>query len=852
MVVAVRQDEAAVNRILRRADWRFLLQDPRPARSICFASGLLAQAVAAISEQVIDPTTHPVGDCDLVVAQNPTLQTLQASWATLRPGGACYIEWTSPLAAGPVKLQQLLESIGFTETACYWLWPWPDRASTLYWLPIESPHVVQYFLANRTHGQSLLGRFWSRVLEMGWRMSLRLRLLAPLSIIARKPPAKEATVLDVIRAGWSSWSSGPPPLHLDWMLLTGGAKTINKVVGLVFAESNPGPRLIVKLARVDESAAALDREAANLRAVRALRPDRADGIPQVLFSHKWAGQTVLGETALTGRPLYTELRRDTGRDLALKVTEWLADLAGQAPPCARSDWWDRLIETPVLEFEQNFGRVLDPAKLQATRAVLATLGDLPLVCEQRDCSPWNVLLAGDGELVILDWESAEPRGLPVLDLIYFLTYLIFFLDGAMESKRFREAYRAALDPDTFTGRIVAECQQYYLARLGLDPNVLRPLRLLAWLIHSQSDYRRFAAESVGQPKPADLRHSLFVGLWEEELSHAIAPSHLQLGEHLRDNEMVLSWPSIAEQTLIKMETATGLPPSSLIICSRNRSRLLYDTIESILNGLEVPDEIIVIDQSDTPDDKLAVLSTERRCKIRYQWTKSLGVSHARNLGIKAAQNDWLVFTDDDVFVTPDWFGVLLRGLVDTGQRVVVTGRVLAMREHHDEGFAPSTKEDENPAVYEGRVGQDVLFSNNMAFPKSAVAEIGNFDERLGPGTCFPSAEDSDLGFRLLEAGYRIVYVPRAVLYHRAWRTDRDYLVLRRSYGIGRGAFYAKHMHWHDRYMLKRMYQDIRNHLTQFVSRLWPNRLQAYGDVVLAAGIIYGSVYWLLTQRGKQT
>ena len=141
--------------------------------------------------------------------------------------------------------------------------------------------------------------------------------------------------------------------------------------------------------------------------------------------------------------------------------------------------------------------------------------------EQRDCSPWNVLIANVGELVILDWESAEPRGLPLLDLIYFLTYLMFFLDGAMESQRFTESYRAMLDPATFTGRIVTECQQRYLACVGLNPVVVRPLRLLTWLIHSRSEYQRLAAERAGQPDPADLRRSLFVRLWEEELSYAI-------------------------------------------------------------------------------------------------------------------------------------------------------------------------------------------------------------------------------------------------------------------------------------------------------------------------------------------
>ena len=266
------------------------------------------------------------------------------------------------------------------------------------------------------------------------------------------------------------------------MLLTGGAKTINKVVGLVFANSDPSPRLVVKLGRVADASAALERETANLQAIQAQLPNPINGIPQVLFSYNWAGQPVLGETALAGRPLYTALRRDTCRDLALQVTGWLADLAGRAEPCPRPDWWNRLIEPTLAEFEHNYGEVLDPAKLRSTRTIVNTLGDLPLVAEQRDCSPWNILIDHQGALAILDWESAVPRGLPGLDLVYFLTYLAFFLDGAMNSRRFVESFRASLDPSTFTGSILAECQQRYLDRLSLDQEAWLPLRLLTWLI----------------------------------------------------------------------------------------------------------------------------------------------------------------------------------------------------------------------------------------------------------------------------------------------------------------------------------------------------------------------------------
>ena len=110
-----------------------------------------------------------------------------------------------------------------------------------------------------------------------------------------------------------------------------------------------------------------------------------------------------------------------------------------------------------------------------------------------------------------------PNGLPVLDLFYFLTYLAFFLDGAMATSRYRESYRAMLNPHTFTGGIVADCLQSYAARLGIDLAAVRPLRLLTWLIHSRSEYRQLVAQTGGPPTLATLRGSLFAGLCAEEV-----------------------------------------------------------------------------------------------------------------------------------------------------------------------------------------------------------------------------------------------------------------------------------------------------------------------------------------------
>jgi GT2 family glycosyltransferase len=292
-----------------------------------------------------------------------------------------------------------------------------------------------------------------------------------------------------------------------------------------------------------------------------------------------------------------------------------------------------------------------------------------------------------------------------------------------------------------------------------------------------------------------------------------------------------------------------LPPTSLIISSRNRPALLTDTIESVLKCHCTPAEIVIIDQSDEPHANLCGRISSESCVIQYCWTRSVGASRGRNTGIRRARHDLLAFMDDDMLAAENWFCSIMESLVEAGSRTVVTGQVALAESEASTAFAPSVKVHKSRELYEGRIRGDVLYSGNMAMYRSVIDAIGVFDERLGPGTMFPAAEDNDFGFRLLEAGYRIVYEPSALVYHRAWRTRGHRLPMRWNYGLGRGAYYAKHFRLRDRFMFWRMMNDIGNHGRFFLSRTWKEKRTAYGEIVLAAGILAGAVGWLIRGHG---
>jgi GT2 family glycosyltransferase len=293
-----------------------------------------------------------------------------------------------------------------------------------------------------------------------------------------------------------------------------------------------------------------------------------------------------------------------------------------------------------------------------------------------------------------------------------------------------------------------------------------------------------------------------------------------------------------------------LPGVSVIISSRNRPSLLYDTVLSILEGAEIPAELVVIDQSDLSHPTLQKLRSIGGCELRYIWNPSAGVSRGRNAGIAAASHDVLAFTDDDVRVTPNWLSSLVGALIERGPATIVTGRVSA-EDHRASHFVGAVQLGDAPVIYRGRVGVDVLASGNMAARREDLLAVGGFDVRLGPGTSFPAAEDSDLGFRLLEAGCAIVYEPRALLYHRAWRPIGDYLSIRWAYGQGKGAYYAKHLRVRDPHMLRRLLEQALRRTSRAMRWIWREPRRGIGELLFVIGLLEGFSEWLLTQRSAR-
>jgi hypothetical protein len=509
--------ESERNRRLRRVDWRFLLSAPLPGRTLCLASGELAEGVALISGEVV--RSAEAGSCDLSVAEDPDRATLQILSTALRPGGACYVEWRSARVRSATRARRAMEAAGLDQVTSYWPWPAPIGTGTRCWIPLGSPGAAAHVRSRDPKEGNGPGWLADVLRHHSRDTTLALGLVQPLCTLGVRGTSAAITLSAWLRTGWAGWGLGPAPRDLSLLLLTGGPRSVSKVVALVFDEPDPSPRLAIKAPRVSESFAPLRREAAVLQALRD-RPAAVAGVPRHVFSREVDGVPIVGETALVGHPLESLLSGATLRFWGIKAAEWLVGLvdAGSARPAAH--WWRTIVEPALIDFAGSFGAGLDPSTLTLAESLLREIGDLPSACEQRDFAPWNVFVTADGGFAVLDWESAVVEGLPALDLIYFLAYATFNADRAERLEDRVASYRRSLDPRTVTGAVRRDSLALYGERSGLTPKQISMLGVLVWLVHARSEYQHFTADAGGTPTAVALRRSLFAALWQEEMRHA--------------------------------------------------------------------------------------------------------------------------------------------------------------------------------------------------------------------------------------------------------------------------------------------------------------------------------------------
>jgi GT2 family glycosyltransferase len=82
--------------------------------------------------------------------------------------------------------------------------------------------------------------------------------------------------------------------------------------------------------------------------------------------------------------------------------------------------------------------------------------------------------------------------------------------------------------------------------------------------------------------------------------------------------------------------------------------------------------------------------------------------------------------------------------------------------------------------------------SSMAFRRDVFKTLGKFDERLGGGAPLRSCDDTEMFYRVLMAGHRIIYEPAALVRHKHGLDNQDVFTTRYGYSFGGAAFMWEH------------------------------------------------------------
>ncbi len=260
---------------------------------------------------------------------------------------------------------------------------------------------------------------------------------------------------------------------------------------------------------------------------------------------------------------------------------------------------------------------------------------------------------------------------------------------------------------------------------------------------------------------------------------------------------------------------------SVVVCTRNRSGSIQETLEAI-SKQDCPDfEMLVVDSSDDADRKLTEALT-LQFGGKYVHEPRRGLNVARNTGASHASGQFIMFTDDDCLPEKDCLQNTAPNFSDPSVWAC-TARIV---QHSHEGAADLFEEVAGQDLGETKrrftrtdvqFGLGFLLTNvskvfskhmksrapvpfgvghgsGMTFRKEVFETIGRFDERFGSGKKLGGCDDIDMLYRVLRAGHSIVYEPAAVIRHKHRFALEDVFHTRYDYSRSGAMFMRQYRH----------------------------------------------------------
>ncbi len=242
--------------------------------------------------------------------------------------------------------------------------------------------------------------------------------------------------------------------------------------------------------------------------------------------------------------------------------------------------------------------------------------------------------------------------------------------------------------------------------------------------------------------------------------------------------------------------AAELPFVTVVVLNYNGLAHLEPCFRSLL-ALDYPAqrlELLLVDNG-SRDGSLAYMEKHFPAVRLIRNERNLGFAAGNNVGARAAQGELVAFLNNDMRVAPNWLLELVAPFERGEDVAAVGGKVLSWDGKRIDfaaaamnifGYGYQLGAGQRAADDSSEV-RPMLFvcGGNMAVRRQVYLDASGFDDDY-----FAYYEDADLGWRLWVLGYRVLFTPKAVVYHRHHGTGRHLTDEKRRLLYERNALYT--------------------------------------------------------------
>jgi GT2 family glycosyltransferase len=243
-----------------------------------------------------------------------------------------------------------------------------------------------------------------------------------------------------------------------------------------------------------------------------------------------------------------------------------------------------------------------------------------------------------------------------------------------------------------------------------------------------------------------------------------------------------------DHLVARAECPKALPPCTVLICTRDRPSDLRRCLSAICSNVCEDVEVIVVD-NDPSDAQTRLVASE--FPVRYFQERRRGLNWARARGVRLARHEVILLTDDDVVVRSNWVNEMRRPFLED-HVAAVTGAVEPLelnggQYQHEQysSFYRGFKQKRYSLLTcappsAGQAGAGA----SLGIRRSLAIALEVFDAELDAGTAAKSGGDAYALYRILRAGFTIVFNPRAIAWHRHRTSHIELENMLHGYSVG--------------------------------------------------------------------